>query len=387
MGNEHQLNQENSQSGGVTGLVLSGGGARGAYQAGVLEAMLEMAAKKGVKWPFPIITGTSAGSINAAYMGCKAHLGVDAGHFLKEIWNNITVDQVYKDDIFSLSKIGFKWFAALALGGINQKKSSLSLLNTAPLRKLLNEVLDMKQLEKNVQSEILHAVSLTAMNYSTGTGQTFYTGPDTINPWKRHNREGIPSKITVDHVMASSAIPIIFPPVKIGPHFYGDGNLRDYTPLGPAINLGATRLIVVGVKKNIADIQEKRAPSPSLARILSVVLNTILLDSLDLDMERLDRINEAVAYLPKKAGAQLDLRRIEVCTIRPSENIGEIATQEAQRLPLTVQHLLQGLGTREEASELISYLLFMPAFTRRLTQLGYKDAYAKEEELLKFLVP
>jgi NTE family protein len=364
------------------GLVLTGGGARGAYQAGALLGIFEMVQEWRKGWPFPVITGTSAGAINAAFLAGHIHENVFAAQKLQDLWAHLSVDQIYKDDLLTLSRTGLKWVSTLSFGGIRTKQRSLSLLNTSPLRTLLEKNVSFSRIQSFIDKGDLHSLAVSALNYSSGSGQTFYQGHPDIRPWQRIRREGIPAKLTVDHVMASAAIPILFPPVQMGASFYGDGNVRNYTPCSPAINLGADKIIVIGVKKPANELKEDNHPSPSIARILSVLLNTILLDSLDLDLERIDRINETLIYVENSKA--LDLKKLQICTILPSENIGQMAIEDSDRLPMTLKYLLRGLGTEEEASELISYLLFVPSFTQRLIRLGYQDALRARTQLKSF---
>jgi len=261
-----------------------------------------------------------------------------------------------------------------------KKKKVNALLDTSPLKTLIKGNISFGQIQKNIDSGMIKALAIKALNYSTGIGKTFFQGHDALLGWERSGRKGEREHITVDHLVASSAIPILFPPVKIGKYYYGDGSLRNHTPFSPAIKLGAEKLFIIGVK------QANYSPSiqyPSLARIVGLTLNSVLLDAIDQDYERLERISEIAALVDKKKGFYL--KPIKTCIIRPSEDIGKIASTFISDLPATLQHLIKGLGNQQQASELISYLLFESRFTNRLIDLGYKDALNQTKEINQFL--
>ena len=364
------------------GLVLTGGGARGAYQAGVVSAVAELACELGVQQPFPVLTGISAGSINVGYLATHARDMVKATKRLVGIWEHLSSDQVFKVGGLSLLGIGVRGVLQLISGGILSEKHARALLNTAPLRQLIESNMSVLEIQKNIEQGVVEGVAISALNYSNGVSNTFFQSHKRIEPWIRIRRTSERAQICPDHVMASTAIPLLFPPQKVGDVYFGDGSLRNYTPLSPAIKLGADRLLVVGVRKELEDGVDEEAADPSPGRIFSVLLNSILLDAIDIDYERLCRINQTMDKLKPWAGTEL--KAVEPLIIRPSEDIGVIATQEAAAMPRLMRYLLRGLGSPEENQGLISYLLFEPAFTKRLTALGRKDVFARREEIQAF---
>lgn len=366
------------------GLILTGGGARAAYQAGALDAISEMTQKWGIKNPFPIISGNSAGSINAAYLSSGAHQKQETIKKLRHMWETIHSKKVYEIGSWPLVRMAFRWLFELSTGNLfSSKKSVRSLFDTSPLLRLIEEHIDFEQIHKNILSGDLHSFSIKAANYTTGYSETFFMGADSIPPWQRRGRFGQRTNITARHILASTAIPLLFPAVKINGAHYGDGSLRNYTPFSPPIKMGAKKLLVVGVSRSIVESYNNNPTAkPTIARILSLILNSVLLDAIDLDMERLERMNKTLESLHDNS--DIYHRKIKMCMIRPSHDIGKIASRESKAMPKAVSHLMRGLGTRKEASDLISYLLFEPEYTKRLTELGYKDAYAQEEELKRF---
>ncbi len=361
---------------GRLGLVLTGGGARGAYQAGAIQAVAELAARLGVPCPFPVVVGCSAGAINCSFLAAHADVPFEAPQRLVALWSSLRAEQIYRTDVIALGRIGVRWLAELSLNGLIEEKHANALLDTSPLRDLLEERVPFGRVNEHIRKGKLRGVAVTAVDYCCETSRIFFQGD--AEPWVRAHRSGDRAQLSLPLVMASAAIPILFPPIAHGGHYFGDGSMRNYTPLSPAIKLGADRLIVIGVQP---EANPARTPGarPTIARIGGSILDAVLLDALDLDLEHLDRINRVV----RTAGGETEksLSTIETCVIRPTQDIGAIATEEVASLPRTLRHLLGGLGSPDEAAELISYLLFEPAFTRRLIDLGYQDAKAKAGEL------
>lgn len=368
------------------GLVLSGGGARGAYQAGVLQGIAEVAASVGVANPFQVITGVSAGAVNSAVIAAHPGEFSEATNQLTENWKTITAKEVFKTDAVTAGRLGFKFLIDTALGGMKEKKMARSLLDTAPLREYLAKRIEFDKIDSRFREDGIQALALTAMNYTNSHSMTFVQSMKPAVMWDRSRRRSVNAKIGVEHVMASGAIPMFFPPVPVGQDFFGDGCLRNTAPLSPAIHLGSDRIIVIGVRR-----PDHLAPppsndvSPSLARVVGVVLNALLMDAVEFDMERLGRINQTVDLIPAGTRTNLQLRKIEYLWIRPSRDIGAIAAGLYDRLPSVIRYLVAGLGSQKEASELTSYLLFDPEFCGELVRLGHEDALARREEVIKFV--
>lgn len=370
------------------GLIMTGGGARAAYQVGVLRALYEIL-PKGVRNPFPIICGTSAGAINAAV------LATDAGNFrrgvrrLMTVWKNFHVHQVYRADALGALGNSARWMlAAMSAGRLSGRP--VSLLDNAPLADLLGRHVDFPAIGRNIEAGHLQAFSVTCSGYTSGQSVTFYQGRASLAGWERARRVGVAMPIGLPHLMASSALPFIFPPVLINREFFGDGSMRQIAPVSPALHLGADRLLVIGVGRQSRQAAV-RVPSngyPSLAQIAGHTLDSIFLDSLEADLERLQRINRTLAIIPPETLAQhgYPLRAVDFRVLTPSIPLSQIAAQHAHDLPRVIRGLLQTVGAmRRTGSNLVSYLLFEKAFCRALIQLGYQDTIAQRDDLLVFL--
>ncbi|MDZ4660185.1 MAG: patatin-like phospholipase family protein [Pseudomonadota bacterium] len=371
-----------------TGVVLSGGGARGSYQAGAIKALFEIAYKNGIQKPYPIITGTSAGAINAAFMASMIHDLKNGSQAIPEVWSKLKTNMVIRTDTLSLGRLGFRLLKEFTMGSLIKKKKAMSLLDTAPLRDLLNQNINYTNIQNNIQNKNLRAVAVTATNYANSNRVTFIQGVPHLQGWQKVRRFSDFCELNTEHIMASSAIPVFFPPIQVGNGYYGDGCLRNFTPLSPAIKLGASKLIVIGVQKEIKleDPGSVKMPiMPTLARVISVITNALLMDNVFLDIERLERINETVSLIKDQNSASGNFKPLEILHIRPSEDIGKIAFDEAENLPSTLKFLIDGLGSRQEAAELISYLLFETGFCRKLIAMGYKDTMAVEQNVLNII--
>jgi NTE family protein len=369
------------------GLVLAGGGARAAYQVGVLRAIADMLSREAPN-PFDVICGTSAGAINAATLAIFARHFHRAVRRLNLVWENFEVGHVYRADLFSILSTGFRWFLAILLGGLGRRNPP-ALFDRAPLRQLLETRLPCEQIQKSIDAGYLHALSVTCSGYHSGESVTFYQGPETLKPWKRVRRMGAAGAITIDHLMASSAIPFLFAAEKIHREYFGDGSMRQTAPLSAAVHLGAERVLVIGVHQEVDG--DGRAPDgqyPSLAQIAGHVLNSIFLDALEADLERLKRINRTIDLIPQhhlREGG-VTLRKVDVLVISPSEDPEKVAARHMHQLPRTVRYLLRGVGARRRVgANLVSYLLFERPYCRELIDLGYKDAMHRKEEILRFL--
>ncbi|HVJ65120.1 MAG TPA: patatin-like phospholipase family protein [Bdellovibrionota bacterium] len=377
------------------GLVLSGGGARSAYQAGVMVGLHELAQREGLEaeLKFPIFSGISGGAINSVYLASHAEDWSIAVDGLWRHWENLTMDSVVKSGSFPLLKRAARVAMQLGMGGrtLTGKKSS-ELLSSEPLRKLLCQNSNFERLQKNIDRGTVHALGLTATQYGTGTSVTFYQGPESIRPWVRRNRIGRPERLTVEHALASSAIPFLFAPVNLHGSFYGDGALRMSSPLSPAIHMGADRLLAIGVRyarpesEVVQQSQQNRTPTITLADIAGASLNALFLDAVDSDVERLERINRTLSAMPVGVAHPESLRQIPVLTIRPSADIGQMARGQINRFSWTLRHLLQGLGSSEQrGSDLISYLAFDRSYTTQLLDLGRRDALAQKAAVFEWL--
>lgn len=367
-------------------LVLSGGGARGAFQAGAMKALVEIAAAAGNDQPFSIVSGVSAGGINAAYYAATCDDPLTGMMRLTEFWANLLSHQVYRTGFTTLGKTGIRWAFDLVFGGLLKISRIKSLLDTRPLQALLEEHLPLGGIEKNLAAGILEAIELTASNYGNSESTSFIQSTNLSHGWQRQKRRSLHTRLGIPHIMASAAIPLFFPPIKVGRDWFGDGCLRNPAPLSPAIRLGGRRLFIIGVRKQQSQTELATSHiNPTIARVLSVVLNAILLDSTEIDLERLARMNGVLNLLPSEQHENLGLQIVEYVFIRPSEDIGNLANQFVGKLPKSLRYAIEGLGTSSEASELISYLLFDPEYNRYLVDLGYRDAMARKQEITALL--
>lgn len=380
-----------------TGLILSGGGARAAYQAGVLQAISRILREAGwpaARNPFAIVCGTSAGAINATGLACRADDFAEAVARLCETWNGIAVRQVYRADSLAVLRSGARWLSLLSFGWLLRKWHAAppnSLLDNTPLVGLLHRMLDLPRLDAALEAGHLEALAVTASSYSAGNHVTFYQSARAIDPWRRHQRVALSDQIGVEHLLASSALPFIFPAVPMYLNgrleYCGDGSMRQLAPISPAIHLGATRVLVIGAGRMSESGREapRAVRYPSLAQVAGHALSSIFLDTLAVDIERLNRINQTLSMLPPESLQRTPLRRVALLVIAPSERLDDIAARHTHALPGPVRTLLAGIGATEaRGAALASYLLFEAGYTRELMALGRQDAFARRDDVLEF---
>jgi NTE family protein len=366
-----------------TGLVLPGGGARAAYQVGALRAIARVLGKRAAH-PFPVICGTSAGAINAAVLGAHAESFRRGVCGLLRWWRSIRVTDVYRADLATITRHGAQLLASLGGGGLGPERAT-SLLDNAPLRQLLSAGIDMSKIAAHIAAGHLHAVAINATSYGTGHAVTFYDAAPELPPWHRVRRRGERCRLDIEHVMASSAIPLVFPAVRIGADYYMDGSVRQIAPLAPALHLGAARVLVIAIGQFSGQSVAQATPRyPSLGQIAGHALSSVFLDNLAADLERLHAINRLAAIA--HAGGGTDVRHVDVLVLAPSHDLGALALRYAHRLPRAVRYLLRGLGsTRGTGANLLSYLLFDREYCRALMRMGFDDAMARRDEIVGFL--
>jgi len=385
----------------VTGLILTGGGARAAYQVGVLAALAQLRRDAGATQsnPFPVISGTSAGAINASTLACHADDFDGAVDGLLHLWQGLHVENIYRADAFQAVKSGARWVSMLSLGWAIARwtrSRPRSLLDNAPLRQLLGRYLSMDRIETMLDEGHRRALALTGSSYTSGQHVTFFQTHHHIVPWLREQRMAVQARLSLSHLMASSAIPFIFPAELLElegvPEWFGDGSMRQSAPISPAVHLGADRVLVIGAGR-MKEPEGRRLQAtdehPSMAQIAGHALSNIFLDALAVDVERLRRINRTLALLPRETRTATALRPIELLVIAPSRRLDDLAGEHQASLPPSVRAMLRafgvsGKGKTTSGSALISYLLFEPSFIGELINLGMSDTLARRAEVQRF---
>lgn len=370
-----------------TALVLPGGGARGAFQVGVLKAIAELLPRRAAN-PFSIISGTSAGAVNSIVLATRAHKLRTAVAELERVWSNFRCHHVYKTDHLTMLKSSLRWMVSLVLGG-RLVGMPTSLLDNTPLRELLKGNVHFPRIRDAIEAGNLEAIAVTAAGYGSARSTTFFEGHPAAEGWERTRRIGVNTELGLDHLMASIAVPYVFPPTRIGDEYYGDGAMRQATPLSPALHLGADRILVIGVRDETGDRESEATDSPpSFAQIAGYMLDTLFMDGLYTDLERITRINELLDILPEQTLwiGDREMRAIDTMLIVPSKDLRLIAERHRSQLPFAIRALLRGVGDGSHGeNRLLSFLLFEQAYTRELIRLGYDDAMRVKDELRDFV--
>jgi NTE family protein len=364
-----------------TGLILSGGGSRAAYQVGVLRAVANIL-PRGAQNPFQIIAGTSAGALNAVAIATHAQRLRTGVKLLEHIWQNIRSDQVYTPYAGNLitSATGIMW----SVFNGTKPGSAVALLNNDPLRQLLQRVIRFERIRQNIDQGNLDALSVTASSYATGESVSFFEAMHGIQQWSGAHKNGRRAQLGLEHLMASTAIPVIFPAVALGNEYYGDGAVRQVSPISTALNLGAERILAIGVSANrtkAADHDEVFG-QPSLLEIVGHIMNSAFVDTLENDLEFLAHINELVALVPEKDAKTHSLirRNVQLLEISPSKELNVLAMEHYDELPKRMARYIKA----GSSGTLLSLILFEPGFCRALCDLGYADAMAQEEAIRTF---
>jgi NTE family protein len=386
----------------VTGLILTGGGARAAYQVGVLKALVQLrreALPHDRSNLFPVIAGTSSGAINAAALASQCDDFDAAVAALAQVWEHFSAEQVYRSDVLGVLSTSLHWLLMMTLGAIApglHQASERSLLDNTPLQGLLGNMVKTDRVRGLIEAGHLNALAVTASSYSSGTHVSFYDAAHTVAPWNRSQRVAVPDHISVPHLLASSAIPFVFPPVALpfagGMEYFGDGSMRQSAPISPAVHLGAERIVVIGAARlHEPPIGQRKviADYPNLAQIAGHALSNIFLDALAVDIERLQRINHTLSLLPSGALAHTSLRPIDLLVIAPTQRLDDLAAKHLGSLPRAVRALLRGVGVSGQGAQargaaLASYLLFESSYTQELVYLGMADTFIRRDEVRRF---
>jgi len=367
------------------GLVLPGGGARAAYQVGVLKAISELIPDSN---PFSIISGTSAGAINASLLASRSQSLKEAVEVLSGVWCNFKTNKVYRTETTVMLKSIFQWLLTVSSGEVLVKNPK-SLLDNSPLRQLLEDTINLEGIKNNINKGNLDAFAITAASYSSKKSVTFFQSEEDDIDWERFLRVGVKTDILIDHLMASIALPLIFPAVKINNEYFGDGAMRQATPLSPAIRLGAEKLLIINTDSKSPNNQlTDNQIYPSIGEVGGYMLDALFTGGLLSDLERLDRINQIIENSGNNSvqTSNKKMKHLDYCVISPSKDIKKIAKEHYKDVPYSVKLLMKGLGLKNrEESELLSFLLFESSFTSSLIQLGFEDGMTNQSEIKAIL--
>ena len=378
----NRLNMQNTTSTNAA-LILPGGGARGAYQVGVLKAIDELTGNRSN--PFPVICGTSAGAINAAVLASHAHefsIGVER---LDHFWRSMYCARVYRTDAWTVFKSGMRFAATLLSGGLIRTNPKAFLDNT-PLRFFLQGALKLEGIKTALDTGALRGVAVTASGYTSASAVSYYQAVDEVESWARTRRKGQPASLNVQHLLASAALPILFPAERIGNEYFGDGGMRMVAPLSPAIHLGADKILVVGTRDEKPDAPPQSPTQyPSAGEIGGYLMDTIFMDTLNADLARMRRINKTLALVPEEKRQQTGMKHIESLVIKPSRDLRHVTRAHVHEIPRSVQILLRTLGGWGRDWRMASYLLFESAYCGELIDLGYADGMRAEADIIRFL--
>ncbi len=377
------------------GLVMTGGGARGAYQAGVLKRIGELKRVQALGNPFPIIGGSSAGAINGAAMAAGSDDFNLASSVTADLWADLQPSDVFRCDLLSQARNSLTWIKDLSFGALLGGGNARSLLDATPLRGFLGRHLQCDRIQANIKRGFLYALTISATNYTSGRAYLFIQGKKGHPLWNRSRRVTLATQITVDHVCASAAIPLVFPPVKLkagrGTAFFGDGCIRLQQPLSPVIRLGATRILAIGVRAENLERQRESADTetmPSLAEIMGVLFDVMFLDHLTTDVEHLLRLNALLSTgeLSQNSDGCERIHPLRPLLITPSIDLSQVAEEHQRDMPYLIQYFVNSLGRNATScSDLMSYLLFTSPYTTDLISIGYRDASERIDEIEDFL--
>ena len=367
------------------GLVLPGGGARAAYQVGVLKAISELIPDSN---PFSIISGTSAGAINASLLASRSQSLKEAVEVLSGVWCNFKTNKVYRTETTVMLKSIFQWLLTVSSGGVLAKNPK-SLLDNSPLRQLLEDTINLEGIKNNINKGNLDAFAITAASYSSKKSVTFFQSEEDDIDWERFLRVGVKTDILINHLMASIALPLIFPAVKINNEYFGDGAMRQATPLSPAIRLGAEKLLIINTDSKSPNNQlTDNQIYPSIGEVGGYMLDALFTGGLLSDLERLDRINQIIENSGNNSvqTSNKKMKHLDYCVISPSKDIKKIAKEHYKDVPYSIKLLMKGLGLKNrKESELLSFLLFESSFTSSLIQLGFEDGMTNQSEIKAIL--